>query len=89
MGGLIRGFDMHVDIIPCFQGLQSVAALGLIVGIEVARRTGDVDNIESGIDADTLDEIDGGYDRPADTEFLLTTGPSIASMSSSVGYDSD
>jgi hypothetical protein len=57
-------FDVDADDVVRLESLDAVAALGGVVGIEVAGRAGNIDARPTEENADTADEIDRAQDRP-------------------------
>ena len=62
---LVRRFDVDADQIVVRQCGDGGAALGGVIGIEIARRAGHVDALPAEQHADAAHQIDGADDRPA------------------------
>ena len=65
MRRLVRGFDVDAHEVEILQRGDPGAALGGVIGVEVAGRPGHVDPRPAEQDADAADQIDGRDDRPA------------------------
>ena len=68
---LVDRLDMHVDeVIAVGKGFQGGVSLALVVGVDVAGRAGDLDDVHAHAAAETVDHVDGRDHRRADTVAL-------------------
>ena len=62
---------MHIDKIMIFKSRKSSLPLAEIIGVDIAGSAFNVDNVKSGTDANSLDQINGGDNRSAQFKFFL------------------
>ena len=66
----VGGFDVEVDHVVAFEGVERGGNFGGVVGINPAGGSRDVEYFETGAAPDTLNEIDGGNDGTGEAEFV-------------------
>src|SRR5437764_9754891 len=70
VAGFVRGFDVNKDQVVFFKRADTVLAFAEIIGIEKAGNPWHVDALQSGVDAETVNDIDGGNHAAFNAEEL-------------------
>ena len=68
VAGFVRGFDVNEDQVIFFQRTHAVLAFADVIGIEKPGDARHVDALQSGVDTQTVDNIDGGNHPAFDAE---------------------
>src|SRR4030095_1987733 len=68
VASFVRGFDVNKDQVVFFQRAYTVFALADVIGIEKPGDAWHVDALQSGVDTQTMDNIDRGNHPTFDAE---------------------